>query len=502
VLFVSTVIAVTACLGTLAAGAQPAIEDAFAKKEATGPGRPLATAVLDPDSFGDAESKTAYEHLRRAGARFVRVMMNWVDVAPDGSTKPASFQPRDPGDPLYDWASIDRQVRQAKSSGIEPFVYVQTAPRWAQGDACTKDDGACRPSPSALADFMTAAGRRYAGGYRRLPRVWYWQIWNEPNLNIDLAPQSVSGDHVSPSWYRDMVNSAAHALHVVHRDSVVIAGGLAPFGSDSNDGGAGPNHQERIRPLEFMRQMLCMSDDAHPVATCNGTSEFDAWAHNPYTYGGPTHHAINPDDVSIGDLGDMRRLLRAAEAAGHIRSRQSVDFWVTEFSYDAKPADPNGLPPALHARWTAEALYRMWRQGVTHVTWFLLRDEPFPSQMFQSGLYYRGPNGIASDKPKLALRAFRFPFVAFRQKSRAIVYWGRTPTSTENAVVVEQRQGSRWRRLVTPNVDRYGIFQGRIVGARGSGPLRARLVDRRDVSLPFSLTVPKDFRFCPWGSFC
>ena len=405
---------------------------------------------------------------------------------------------------MYDWASIDRQVRQAKSSGIEPFVYVQTAPRWAQADVCKKGDGACRPSPSALADFMTAAGRRYAGGYRGLPRVRYWQIWNEPNLNIYLAPQSAGGEQGSPDWYRDMVNAAARALHTVHADTIVIAGGLAPFGSDSNDGGAGPSYQERIRPLEFMRRMLCMSDDAKPVATCSEKSEFDVWAHNPYTYGGPTHHAFNPDDVSIGDLGDMRRLLRAAETAGHISSRRKVDFWVTEFSYDAKPADPNGLPAGLHARWTSEALYRMWQNGVSLVTWFLLRDEPFPGHMFQSGLYYRGSNGIASDKPKLALRAFRFPFVAFRQKTRAITYWGRTPASTTKAVVVEQRQGSGWRRLATPNVDRYGIFQGRIDGAqvRGSGALRARLVDRSDVSLPFSLTVPKDFRFCPWGSNC
>ena len=38
--------------------------------------------------------------------------------------------------------------------------------------------------------------------------------------------------------------------------------------------------------------------------------------------------------------------------------------------------------------------------------------------------------------------------------------------------------------------------------ARGNGPLRARLVDRSDRSQPFSLDVPEDFRFCPWGSFC
>ena len=193
----------------------------------------------------------------------------------------------------------------------------------------------------------------------------------------------------------------------------------------------------------------------------------------------------------------MRSLLNAAERAGHIKStRPDVGFWVTEFSYDSQPADPKGLPPALHARWVSESLYRMWSDGVSLVTWFLVCDEPFPQQMFQSGLYRQ------DGKPKPALRAFRFPFVAFRQKGGAISYWGRTPAGVDKAVVVEQARGSRWTRLVAPSVDRYGIFHGRVSNAHGNGPLRARLADRSDRSQPFSLDVPADFRFCPWGSFC
>jgi hypothetical protein len=300
-----------------------------------------------------------------------------------------------------------------------------------------------------------------------------------------------------------LVNAAARAVHAVRADNVVIAGGLAPFGGNSNDpsGGLVPN-QERIHPLQFMRQMLCMSKGAKPKATCNARSEFDVWAHHPYTYGGPTHSAFHPDDVSLGDLSVMRTLVDAAKAVGHIQSRQKVGYWVTEFSYDSKPADPKGLPLDLHARWVSESLYRMWSNGVTLVTWFLLRDQPFPDEFFQSGLYTRGPSGIASDKPKPALTAFRFPFVAFREKDRSISYWGRTPAGVRKAVVVEQKQGARWQRLIAPKVDRYGIFQGRITSARGSGPLRARLASGKDASIPFSLRMPKDFRFCPWGSFC
>jgi hypothetical protein len=466
--------------------------------------RPLATGFLDPETFRSPEQSVALEHARRAGATYVRVLLHWPRVAPGGATPPAGFDATDPGDPRYQWTSFDQELRAIPPKRLVPLIYVQGAPAWAQqGPRLRPNDGPTRPSPVAVAEFFTALATRYSGSYGGLPRVRHWQIWNEPNLNIQLNPQLENGRPVSPALYREIVNAAGRALHAVRPDNVVIAGALAPFGGNSNDpsGGVVPN-QERIRPLQFMREMLCMSKGARPRPTCNQRTEFDVWAHHPYTYGGPTHSAFHPDDVSLGDLGAMRTLLEAAERAGHIRSRQKVSFWVTEFSYDSRPADPKGLAPALHARWTSEALYRMWQNGVSLVTWFLLRDEPFPDQMFQSGLYMRGASGIASDKPKPALRAFRFPFVAFRETNRSVTYWGRTPTSTRKAVVVEQKRGARWMRVAMPRVDRYGILQGRVAGPQGSGALRARLVDGSDVSLPFGLKVPKDFRFCPWGSFC
>jgi hypothetical protein len=298
------------------------------------------------------------------------------------------------------------------------------------------------------------------------------------------------------------LNGFARAVHAVRAYNVVIAGGLAPFGGNSNDPSGGQVlDQERIRPLQFMREMLCVSAGQRPRPTCNATSEFDVWAHHPYTYGGPTHQAFHPDDVSLGDLGEMRKLLDAAAAARHIRSRGAVQFWATEFSYDSKPADPKGLDLALHARWVSEALYRMWGHGISLVTWFRLRDDPFPQEFFQSGLYARGA-AVSADKPKPALRAFRFPFVAFREKPRRVTYWGRTPSGSRRGVIVEQKVGARWARLVRPAVNRYGIFSGKVENVRGTGAIRARLASGSDVSQPFSLKVPKDFRFCPWGSFC
>ena len=148
---------------------------------------------------------------------------------------------------------------------------------------------------------------------------------------------------------------------------------------------------DRVAPLKFMRQLLCLSAGKSPKAVCRKRVRFDVWAHHPYTSGGPMHHANGKDDVSLPDLWKMKVLLDAAVRTGNLASRGPVRFWVTEFAWDTSPPDPKGVPEQLHARWVAEALYRMWSQGVSLVTWFQVRDQPFTSSTpFQSGLYFRG----------------------------------------------------------------------------------------------------------------
>jgi hypothetical protein len=154
------------------------------------------------------------------------------------------------------------------------------------------------------------------------------------------------------------------------------------------------------------------------------------------------------------------------------------------------------------ARWTAEALYRAWSAGVTHLFWYPLRDEPTngypPSQSIQGGLFFRGET-VAEDRPKKMLDAFRFPFVAISRRT-GFFYWGRTPSSGPGRVVVQIRQGGGWRNAAVTRADRYGIFKGVVRGLYGRnrrGFVRARY--RRDWAIPFSLKPVKDFYQPPFG---
>lgn len=470
------------------------------------PAHPLVTAIDDPESFADPQANVALARTRGAGATVAKLVLFWDRVAPKGQQRPVAFNAADPADPAYNWASFDALINTTVAQRLEPLVAILGTPAWADRPPPGRSELTnWNIDPRELADFAEAAARRYSGTFQGLPRVRYWQVWNEPNLSVFFNPQLSTQLTQTPSCpfepsrvvsadlYRGMVNATAAALHGVHSGNVVIAGGLSPF--------CGTNGVVATAPLLFMRRFLCMSDDPVPEPTCAGTVEFDIWATHPYTAGGPTHEALRPDDVSIGDLPEMSQLLRAAVKAEHVVSRRSVEFWVTEFGWDTKPPDYYAVPLRLHARWVAEALYRMWLDGVTLVTWFAVRDEAANGrayeQTIQSGLYFRRRT-IAQDRPKPSLTAFRFPFVAF-PSGRKILVWGRTPSGQPGSVVVEQSSKTGWKLVARLRTDRYGIFQRRVAAAGQGDRLRARLPDGSRVSVPFSLTRPPDLLVNPFG---
>ena len=442
---------------------------------------PLRTGVVDPVHFASSsERDRSFDRVRAAGGTIVRLVLNWNAVAP--ATRPPGFDASNPSDPAYSWSAFDAQVRAAAQRGLDPIVTIVFAPRWATRSA---GSSTYRPDPAALAAFAEAAARRYSG-VGAFPRVRYWQVWNEPNRDHFLTPQYAAGRMASARMYRAMVEGMAAGVHRADSSNRVVAGGLAPLGRARNPA-----------PLAFMREMLCVSRAL--ARTCDlraNPIDLDIWSHHPYTSGGPLHRANGRDDVALGDLPEMRRVLRAAVRAGHIRSRGSgVGFWVTEFSWDSNPPDPQALRASLHQRWVAEALYRMWQNGVTAVVWWRVQDDPLRgagATPYQSGFWTTG------GRVKRSVVAFRFPVVALR-RSRGVYVWGRTPAGRPGAAAIEIRTGRSWRRLGTVRTNGHGIFSRTFPTAIRRGSVRARLVGTRAASLPFSLRYVGDRYVNPFG---
>ena len=262
---------------------------------------PLETAFLPAEPFLDDNGLTL-RRVRASGASTLRLFLNWRTVAPAGAARNRpDFNARNPDDPAYNWEDFDRQVTAVAEAGLKPLVTIHSAPQWAYPADAEINAVAFRPDPVQLGHFAYAAARRYSGQVEGLPRVRLWQAWNEPNISIMLRPQLVGGRPVSPGLYRAMVNAIAAGVKAVHPDNLVVAGGTAPFRDITPEV---QRQNKRWGPLTFMRELLCLSRTLRP--TCSARVRFDIWSHHPYTSGGPTHEALLPDDVSLGDLPEMR----------------------------------------------------------------------------------------------------------------------------------------------------------------------------------------------------
>jgi polysaccharide biosynthesis protein PslG len=414
-------------------------------------GHPLNTAIEQPDA-STSDLRGAYPRIRSAGAKFVRIVLYWNMVQP----KPSS----------YDWTEPDKQINEALAAGLTPLVTVWRAPGWAErstkGEAGTRD-----PDPAAFGAFAKQLALRYRN-------VHYWEAWNEPNLDHFLSPQTRNGKHYSPKLYRQLLDRFWLGVHSVDPAAHVAAGGLA--------------RRYRIPPLQFIREVFCLNNKLKKVRSC--PVHLDAWSHHPYTNGGPFTKQGDPDGVSLGDLPKMRKTLHAAAVSGNARpAKRSIPFWVSEFSWDTDGPDPDAVPMKLHARWVSEALFQAWRSGVSLFVWHQLRDRPFPSTQYQSGLYYCGMastsddvNGRCAqdgyyvhDHPKSgSVTSFRFPFVAYAKNGQVKV-WGRTSDSKSHRVTIQRKAGGGWSKVKTLGADSHGIFKAKWHSSDRRHVYRARI---------------------------
>jgi hypothetical protein len=447
---------------------------------------PLATALADPWLFNSSQTPTAFAKTRAAGASYVRLILSWSAVAP--ATRPEGFGATDPTSPGYSWRNADTLVEEAEAAGLTPILDIDSTPHWA---FATKPSGVNAGSPKAadLGDFATALAKHFDGSIPGAPVAHVFQVYNEVNNSLFLSP-------VSGSRYRGMVNAVANAVHGVNPRNIVIAGDLDPFGHPKGK----KQKWYSASPLAFMRSVLCLSKGKHPHRACSATIHFDVWSHHPYTFQGPFGHAQNSDDVSLGDLSRMRNLLSAGARLHRVISAHPVKFWVTEFSWDTNPPRRHAAPTALVARWTAEALYQMWRSGVSLVTWFGLQDRG-GSSPYQSGLF-RHSTSLKHAKPKSVRTAFRFPFVAYLGKGTVSV-WGRDATSDKRVVTIQRRHGTHggWRTVAKIRSNTSGIVKASLkLKATAQDWLRAS-ASGSGSSLAFSLTRPSPkLRYGPWGN--
>jgi hypothetical protein len=187
-------------------------------------------------------------------------------------------------------------------------------------------------------------------------------------------------------------------------------------------------------------------------------------ASDPYDVFAPDVHAVSPLDASAPDLGRLKRVVAKALQAHTLLPGGHKPLWVTEFGYESKPPNRQALTTATQARWLEESLYIFWREGVSTVFWYLVRDQAPPySVNYASGVYFR------DGTPKPSDTAYRFPLVVTADGGRAQI-WGIAPTTGN--VRVQRRTRSAWQTVASFQRRTGTIFE-RVMPALPKGQYRA-----------------------------
>ena len=432
----------------------------------------FTTGIVDT-VYDQSQARSTW--LNRTVASGAQTILMWVDWAAVSPQQPsAGTDPSDPGNPAYNWGTLDAAVRAAAAHGLTVVLSITRVPPWAEGPGQPPSSvpDTWRPNATAAAAFAKAVARRYSGSFNPgtgvLPRVRYFQAWTEPNLPDQISPQWIRvGRHwvaESPIIYRALLNGIYKAVKAVNSSNVVITAGTAPYGD--------PPGGQRMRPALFWQDVLCLTGQLKP-APCPNPAHFDVLAHDPYSFAGPLRRAYWSNDVTLPDMWKLTRILAAAERTGRALPHVNHQVWVTEFGWNSWPPTRGGVPIRTRARWIDEALYELWRQGITTAMWYLIVDQPRTTGVsWQTGLYY--DNG----RRKPGFEAFRFPFVAEPVAKGVAAVWAVSPHA--GTVRVQELESGRWKTALRIRVPAHSVID-RTVATVGRPMFRA--VAGSDVSL-------------------
>jgi Glycosyl hydrolase catalytic core len=194
-------------------------------------------------------------------------------------------------------------------------------------------------------------------------------VWNEPNIELFLAPQfDEQGRSVAPQTYAAMYRAAHDGIEAANPDALVAIGETSSHGKDEPSEGF---MQDRHSPARF----------AELLAQADPELEFDAWAHHPY----PVRTGTQPDGLARWPNVTLPSLDRLGQSLDRWFGREDVPIWITELGYEVAPAEPKGVSADTHAEYAAQSLeIAASVERVAMFVWFAFADSE--ANAWESGL--------------------------------------------------------------------------------------------------------------------
>jgi len=291
---------------------------------------------VEPD-----KRQLSLELLRAAGIGWIRQELPWEQIEPV-----ARGEYVDPKFGDSTWDKFDDIVDRANALGFEVVLRLDTSPEWARpSDAA---DG--RTPPVRYEDywnFVEAAASHFRG------RVRAYQIWNEPNLDIEWG-----GQPPDPVGYARLLRGAAERVRSADPQAQVVMAALSPTLTDNQDA------QNELLYLQGLYD-------------AGAKGAFDVLALQAYGLrGGPDDPRTDVTDVTFSRPRLVREvMLQNGDGA--------TPVWATEVGWNVNPPDLTEqkfgrVTPTLQARYTVRAFDRArqeWPWMQVLYVWFWKRAD-------------------------------------------------------------------------------------------------------------------------------
>lgn len=322
--------------------------------------RPLPFTDVNPlgaNFFLDREVETwkkreTLRMARAAGLGWVKQMFPWDQIEPQ---KGLFWDDRIR---RSTWDKFDEIVDLVEQYGLRLIVRLDQPPEWAR----SRGENARYPvrDLNEFGDYVARVVARYRG------RVQYYQIWNEPNLDIEWGRQPVD-----PEAYVRLLRVGYERVKKVDPEAYVLAASLAPTIERS---------AHALSDLEYLQRMY----DAGAAAY------FDIMSVQAYGLrSGPDDRRVDIDDVNFSRPMLIREIMvRNGDAHKPI--------WASEVGWNSQPDSVTAEPvfgrvsEELQARYTVRALERARTEwpwmGVMNI-WFFRR--PHQTEWDQPFFYFR-----------------------------------------------------------------------------------------------------------------
>ena len=259
-------IPLTAALAVLAIGA-PA---AFASSS--------QVTIMESDAAVVKNPVATLTKMKAMGVNVVKYSVDWAYFAPSAnSTKePAGVTA---GSYLSQFGQLVQIDQAAAKVGIKvAFLVSSPVPRWAETSTAgcnahqVTSERVCRPSAPEFETFVEALGAEFSGKVAGVPAVRFWTIWNEPNYEVNLAPQLTGTTQTSATLYRGLAQAAYAGLaatgHKPGTDTILF-GELAPRGIAS---ATAPATGAGVKPVAFLASLYCSTTAGKRLAGKTATA--------------------------------------------------------------------------------------------------------------------------------------------------------------------------------------------------------------------------------------